>query len=455
MRKRGIRILILLVLAASIYALAADTAAAQVSLPQSFVLTFANSGELVANAVLTLNFPLNVAPINLEKEVKWDLANRQLVINIDRIQPREELKISVTVDGPPGNYMISGSIDGDWPRLGERFSVPVAPLAIAIPSLPVEGKPLIAEVRKNFVEKLRSDPQVVAVAESVLVPASITVVAVGTAAAAASAVSANAALAYNLAAFFRFLGFGFVRFRRRKPWGTVYNEASGKPIAGAAVKIFEASSGKLRDSAVTDAGGRFGFLLAGGEYFIKVSKSGFKTYESRTLKISEEETINLEIPLAFEDRFVGQPAFRRLISAVNRWLIAASPFILIFGTLVSLATAVIVTTAFNFGIFALYLVIDGLKLIIAAFSLKSFGRVLDKNSRLPVELAVVRIFDSRRNWLLATRTSNRRGQFQFLVSAGEYYLTCAKQGYKGFVSSPTEVTRSGILAWDVILELGE
>jgi hypothetical protein len=219
------------------------------------------------------------------------------------------------------------------------------------------------------------------------------------------------------------------------------------------VKIYDADLKKLRGSEVTDADGRFGFLVSPGRFFLYVTRVGFKDYQSEVINVSSSDAaLNLEISLASQDREVKRPIILKILIALKNVLDAISPWLLLLGTLMSVVAAVILPTALNFGIAGFYLIIDALKIILASFSLKSFGRVIDKTTGRPVELAVVRIFDVKRSLLLNTRATDERGRFKFLVTPGNYYLTCAKQGYRSFTSAPAAVQRAEAITWDIILE---
>lgn len=430
-------------------ALAAGLTLAQVNVPQSFILTFINGDERVQNAVVTLELPTPLSPLGLANGTAWNPTSRKLTVIVGELQPNQEIKMSVAIDGPEGNYIINGTIDGLWPRLNERFSSSLTPLAITIPSTP--QPPITAEAQQNFINQLRS-PQIIGVVKGVAVPVSITVAVAGATGVAASALSANAAFAYNISEFLRFIGFGFLRLRRKKPWGKVYNELTGKPIARSSVRIYDAEFHKLRGSEITDAEGRFGFLVKPGIYYLVVSARGFKNYQSANIKVTESETLNLEIPLESEDRLIGEPTIKLIAVWIKNWLQKISPLLLIIGILTSLFAAIVVPSVINLGILGFYLVMAGIKIILAGITVKSFGSVTDKVTRTALPLAVVRIFDADRNWLLATKATDDAGRFKFLVTAGNYYLTCAKPSYRAYQSTPSKISKAAAITWDITLE---
>ncbi len=66
------------------------------------------------------------------------------------------------------------------------------------------------------------------------------------------------------------------------------------------------------------------------------------------------------------------------------------------------------------------------------------GKVLDKESKKPVGLAIVRLFKkiNKKTVLLGTKITDLHGQFFFLVDPGVYFVTVTKKGYKEYKSFP-------------------
>lgn len=58
-----------------------------------------------------------------------------------------------------------------------------------------------------------------------------------------------------------------------------------------------------------------------------------------------------------------------------------------------------------------------------------WGIVYDARTKVPVEMAVVRLFDQEHHKLLETRVTPKSGRYSFLGEPGEYYLEVTKGGY--------------------------
>ena len=195
-------------------------------------------------------------------------------------------------------------------------------------------------------------------------------------------------------------------------------------------------------------------MVSAGSYYLVVSKKGFQDTKTSIINIkSGTESLNIEVSLLPESSFIvrTKPLFK-FIAFVFRMINRCNLFILIFGTLASIVVAIILPTLFNFIILGVYFLFDFIKYLLSRTTLKSFGQVLNKNTKQPVALAIVRLFDANKNCLLTSRATDVGGKFQFLLATGSYYVTCAKEGYKPFMSQPLILAKAGILTWDITLE---
>lgn len=307
----------------------------------------------------------------------------------------------------------------------------------------------------NAIRDLRANPEVVRRVKTVAVPVSVTLGAVGVGVLTTTAASSSAPFALNVMQLFRFLALGFLRFERRKPWGRVYSDLTGNPVAGATVRIYDAQFKKVKETQITDRDGRFGFLVSPGDYFLDIVKPGFAELETAPMHIADpKEVLALEIAMKPETADVNERSLRllRTLNTITSVFNLINPYLFVFGTALSMFIAVVVPTAFNYGVLALYLVLDAVKILLARWSLKSFGTVTDAHNKTPIPLTVVRVFDEKRSWLLGTRVTDDLGRFHFLLMPGSYYVSCVKTGYKPYQSKPMVLKKSGMIAFDVQME---
>ncbi len=316
-----------------------------------------------------------------------------------------------------------------------------------------------AETQK-VVRELRANPAVVTTVTKVVLPISVTISAASAGVLTVTASVGSASFAFNLSqilqqlSFFRFYALAFIRLRRKKPWGKVYDKFSGKPLRGATVQVYESTFKKLKDAQITDAEGRFMVQVPPGTYYLKVLRRGFTSYETPPLVLSAQtQLLNLEIPLESESTTQNNVyiAYARLWNKIKSFVDAINPYLLAFGTFVGIITVVILPTIFNYAVFTIYILLDALKIYLAFHLIKPFGTVrAANNTSLP--LAIVRIYEEKTNHLLTTKVTDENGRFGVLLSPGAYYLTCGKAGFLPYRSQTILLQKSGLASLDIVLK---
>jgi hypothetical protein len=92
---------------------------------------------------------------------------------------------------------------------------------------------------------------------------------------------------------------------------------------------------------------------------------------------------------------------------------------------------------------------------------KRWGMVINALSRLPVDLAVIRLLDAATGKIIRTRVTDRHGRYIFVVPTGTYKVEVVKNGYKtlgatGVDSASLVLTpENGVIAKDLYLEPGD
>ncbi|MFA6018205.1 MAG: hypothetical protein WCT28_00370 [Patescibacteria group bacterium] len=90
--------------------------------------------------------------------------------------------------------------------------------------------------------------------------------------------------------------------RPKKPrgWGVVYDVKTRRPVGNAIIRLFEPKYNKLVESTISDALGRYSFIVGPNEYFVTTNKAG---YEERTVRPidyrqkREPEPMVVDVPL--------------------------------------------------------------------------------------------------------------------------------------------------------------
>ena len=81
-------------------------------------------------------------------------------------------------------------------------------------------------------------------------------------------------LLFQLALFFVFRE--IVKAKKPKGWGIIYDAVTGKPLRYAIARIFETQFNKLLETQVTDAHGRYAFLVGRNIYYVTFERAGYE-----------------------------------------------------------------------------------------------------------------------------------------------------------------------------------
>ncbi|OGY37210.1 MAG: hypothetical protein A3E36_01260 [Candidatus Andersenbacteria bacterium RIFCSPHIGHO2_12_FULL_45_11b] len=278
----------------------------------------------------------------------------------------------------------------------------------------------------------------------------------------------------SLAQFTQFIG-SFLSVRKRKDrWGIIVDSDFGRPIAQAAVQIFDAAFNRLKETQITGADGQFAFLLPFGRYYIIVSRPGFvfparkkppttlrrgeRLYLGEAFEIKDQDAEKIPHLIIPMDREEGAPAnsslfrlywdkFIELIDKIGLVFLFAGVAI---NTYLFIVAPGILNTIFEI----LYLILLLFKLYILLFHQKGIGMVVDKATHKIVRLAVVRLYDAATNRIVQTRVTNQNGRFFILAPRGEYTASIAKPGYKTLIIDKLQIksNTSKVVALNIELE---
>jgi cysteine-rich repeat protein len=98
----------------------------------------------------------------------------------------------------------------------------------------------------------------------------------------------------------------FVLFRRLgyqkapKSWGMVYDKTNRRPITRAITRIYDKQYNKLLETRVTDAKGRYSFLVNNNVYYLTTEKMGYRSFKSEDIDLvskDREAVVGLDIGL--------------------------------------------------------------------------------------------------------------------------------------------------------------
>ncbi|OGY31702.1 MAG: hypothetical protein A3C02_01570 [Candidatus Andersenbacteria bacterium RIFCSPHIGHO2_02_FULL_45_11] len=285
-----------------------------------------------------------------------------------------------------------------------------------------------------------------------------------TAAIAAGIAAAIPALIANilpqLSHFLQFFGSFFSIHKRKTRWGIVVDSDLGRPISRAIVQVFDAKFHQLKETQITGSDGQFGFLLPPGSYYLVVSESGFlfparkkpptvlqkneRIYLGEEFETDEQDpdkVPHLVVPIDREAASpVAQMMFWRFAEHALALLDGVGLGFLIVGAVINTFFLLTIPGRMNIFFEVLYLVLFALKLYILLSHQKGLGTVVDGATGSPIDLAIIRLYDTKTNRIVQTRVTNVHGKFFLLVPRGMYTAAVAKAGYKTITETSLKIS---------------
>jgi hypothetical protein len=271
----------------------------------------------------------------------------------------------------------------------------------------------------------------------------------------------------------RLLGYLFGRRKKAKPWGTVYDSVTKRPLDPAYVSIEPVGGGKEIPSAITDIDGRFGFLLPAGNYLVKANKTHYQfpsqklagqrvdelydnLYFGQPLATEGEEVINLNIPMDpigfdWNEFAKTKTDFFRFYSKKEIWRNRIFNMIFYLGFLLSIYTLVFRPSVLNIILALLY---------VAVYIFNKLWRSKYKPRRLykketgePLPFSIIRLFLPEINQQVKNVVTDQVGNFYILVRPGSYYYTVEEKLPDGsyqkiYQSEPLEL-KKGVFTTDL------
>lgn len=234
------------------------------------------------------------------------------------------------------------------------------------------------------------------------------------------------------------------------------------PVEGAVITIYrrinpwivwDATPYLQANPITTAADGSFTFMAPQGEYYISVSKEGYRTYDGAPFNLTTE-VVNpqvelIRVPDTMLDVIVPGATIVENIGNVAGAIGAQGAYIVkilqneivqdprvenattnyVVPAAAAVTTAVIVTTVQATSILGyFYLLITQPLLLLGRRKRKEYGVVFNSLTKLPVDLAIVRLFRSDGK-LVRTSATDKLGRYAFLVDPGEYRIEATRPGY--------------------------
>lgn len=380
----------------------------------------------------------------------------------ENVVPVEENKNPVEApksvfDGVKKTDSLSEKVSVVSGNVGERMIVGVQKFKLAVFASPKIVTDVVTEINK-----IADDPKVEQVTETVVAPAT-----------AALAVAVVAPSLSTVA--FPFLRLVFLQpmllfgRKKRRAWGQIYNSLTKLPVDLAMVRLIDAKTKRVLQSRVTDMQGRYLFIAEEGEYLIEVAKAQFsfpsdilkgEKIDGKMIDLYHGETLSVKgTGISLTPNIPLDPVGAEKTSSRIKW----DKYVL--GLQHVVASSGIFLTALSLYVSQVWYLWVMLAVHIVMYSLfvkfvkptkpKGWGIVYEKNTVMPIQNAVVRLFTKKYNKLVSTQVTDRRGRYAFLVGPSDYYVTFDKKGYKTEKTNDITISEqetAAILKQDATLE---
>jgi hypothetical protein len=241
-------------------------------------------------------------------------------------------------------------------------------------------------------------------------------------------------------------GIGGGLSKRRKPWGSVYDSQTKRPLDPAIVTLLDEDGTEL-DSSITDLNGRYGFLTTAGTYRLKAGKTNY-VFPSSKLKGKKEDEVyanlyfgeNMDImkgavigrnipldPVAFDWNEYAKKD-QKLISFYGRHILGINHVtgtLFAAGITFSTVAAIVTPSIFNIAILCAYVIL----FFIRIGTHKAYGQIIDGATGKPLPFALVEV--SIPGTVISKKATDILGRYYCLVSPGIYRLSVDKKNPDG------------------------
>jgi hypothetical protein len=249
-------------------------------------------------------------------------------------------------------------------------------------------------------------------------------------------------------------------------YGYVHETVGGQQLrlGGASVKLFQRVGGNWvqwdgtassqANPQTTGAQGLYGFTVNLGEYYLEVTKEGYRKKETAPFTLTAnvinpivemvrqpppitevivpgapftENVFNVAknitqqttyVTKVFQNEIIQDP---RVEQATRQVAVPAA----VAATTIVVVSAVQATSFVSY----LYFIITQPILLIGRRKRKEFGVIYHSLTKMPVDLAIVRLFRTNGR-LVRTLATDKQGRYSFLVEEGEYRMEASRSGFR-------------------------
>jgi hypothetical protein len=230
--------------------------------------------------------------------------------------------------------------------------------------------------------------------------------------------------------FYWLYAFAWAFLRRKsQTWGIVYDQKTRLPIPFAVVRIYDMAGNVLKQT-VTDLEGKYGFILDGGNYSLKVSHSDYQGFEKNFTILSKEKQYAEDIALSLNNQV-------NILQLLKRSLVKFSStffnLIWVMGFVFSLIVVASNPLPLNIAILLIYLL--QLVVLLLIKPPRGWGLVYDSIDDKGLQGAFVRVQDKLQGRQIDVQLTDNKGRYGFKLGNGEYILVPSYDGFNVTESS--------------------
>jgi hypothetical protein len=215
----------------------------------------------------------------------------------------------------------------------------------------------------------------------------------------------------------------------------------------ATVRIFEAGTGRILETRVTDAFGRYGFILKPGAYNITVNKFGYEypshnlrglsqdgkfkhLYYSGVFKVGNKVETNFNIPIDPKNKSAKIP-YGQKIQRIIAIILKPLPVVGLLLTILSIVARPYVV--WNYYVLAVYVALFIINKLIIMLAPQPWVNIIDAKTKKPIQGIIVKLYEAYNKdlkKLLETKISDAKGRVDIILPKGNFILETSSQSYE-------------------------
>lgn len=269
--------------------------------------------------------------------------------------------------------------------------------------------------------------------------------------------------------------FGFY-VGKKKPWGTVYDSVTKRPLDPAYVVVKDSADKEIAD-AITDLDGRYGFFLPSGRYTMTAGKTNYEfpskvlagkirdelydnLYFGESIDQAEGEVIVRNIPMDpigfdWNEFEKNKKKLFRIYSRREKIFKSFFNLTYLIGFAMTVASVIFSPNATSYTFFAINIFLVIYFLVVVK---KKAVRVMYGEGFDPIPYAIIKLFSPDTSNEIKSVVADYLGRFYVLTGPGQYRLRVDNKrpdsSYESVYDNPVDLPK-GVISKDIIVEKNE